>query len=244
MKKVLVVEDEPFALEDLRDSLLQLAPNLEITALQTASEAIEALSKNQFDAVFLDIELPGMNGIDMLQRLKPPLPPVVLVTAHALHALDAFGMGVVECLLKPVDQQRLKRAMAKIALMEAKAVPSPGSPVADEMIDRDSRVLIREGDRVWMVKVMNISRLQKSDEGVRIYFSQGNGLVGLSLAELDARLDRRYFFRVDDRHIVNLDAVERFTSSPAGRFVSHLADGLSLEFSAEQSRAFEQRHRL
>ena len=244
MKKVLIVEDEPFALEDLRDSLLEIAPALEITALQTASEAIEVLAKQTFDAIFLDIELPGMSGIDMLQRLQPPLPPVVLVTAHALHALDAFGLGVVECLLKPVDQERLKRALAKIALMEAQPTSKANGLESEEIIDRDSRVLIREGDRVWMVKVMNISRLQESDDGVRIYFSIGSGLVGLSLRELDARLDRRYFFRIDDRHIINLDAVERFTTSPAGRFVAHFADGLTLEFSAEQSRMFEQRHRL
>ena len=93
MKKVLIVEDEPFALEDLRDSLLQIIPVLEITALQTATEALEVLSNQSFDAVFLDIELPGMSGIDMLQRLGPPVPPVVLVTAHALHALDAFGLA-------------------------------------------------------------------------------------------------------------------------------------------------------
>lgn len=244
MKKVLVVEDEPFALEDLRDSLLEIVPTLEITALQTASEAIEAISANKFDAVFLDIELPGMSGIDMLQRLHQPIPPVVLVTAHALHALDAFGLGVIECLLKPVDQERLKRALAKIALLESQP-SAPSLPLAaEDMIDRESRVLIREGDRVWMVKVVNITLLEKTDEGVRISFSQGSGLVGLSLDELDERLDRRYFFRTDDRHIINLDAVERFTSSAAGRFVAHLADGLELEFSAEQSRAFEQRHQL
>jgi len=244
MKKVLVVEDEPFALEDLRDSLLQIIPTLEITALQTASEAIEALSKNFFDAIFLDIELPGMSGIDMLQKLTPPLPPVVLVTAHAIHALDAFGLGVIECLLKPVDQERLKRTLAKIALMESRPAAKPPSSEIAEVIDRDSRVLIREGTRVWMVKVTNISRVRKSEEGVRIYFSQGNGLISLSLEELDARLDPHHFFRIDDSHIINLDAIERFTTSPSGLLVAHLLDGLALEFSAEQSRAFEQRHRL
>ena len=218
MKKVLIVEDEPFALD--------------------------VLSNRSFDAVFLDIELPGMSGIDMLQRLSAPVPPVVLVTAHALHALDAFGLGVVECLLKPVDQERLRRAMVKITLMEAHPVAKPHALDADEMIDRDSRILIREVDRVWMVKVLNISRLQESAEGVRIYFSMGSGLVALSLAELDARLDRRYFFRCDSHNIINLDAVERFTTSPSGRFVAHFANGVTLEFSAEQSRAFEARHRL
>ena len=243
MKKVLIVEDEPFALEDLRDSLLQVMPSLEITALQTATEALEVLMSQSFDAVFLDIELPGMSGLDMLQHLKPPVPPVVLVTAHALHALDAFGLGVVECLLKPVDQERLRRAMAKLTLMEAAPVATSGH-AGDDIIDRDSRILIREGERIWMIKVMNVSRLQESDEGVRIYFSIGSGLVSLSLMELEARLDRRYFFRSDHRNIINLDSVERFTTSPAGRFVAHFANGLALEFSAEQSRTFELRHSL
>ena len=131
MKTVLVVEDEAVALEDLRDSLLEIDPVLEIVGVQTAMEALELLGSRKsdnphtFDGIFLDIEMPGMSGIQMLERLPKPLPPTVLVTAHAMMALDAFGLGVIGCLLKPFDQQRLRRAYSQMnALADA---PKPAA---------------------------------------------------------------------------------------------------------------------
>ena len=148
MKTVLVVEDEAVALEDLRDSLLEIDPGLVIVGVQTAMEALDLLSARKgdnpqtFDGIFLDIELPGMSGIQMLERLPKPPPPTVLVTAHAMMALDAFGLGVLGCLLKPVDQQRLRRAYAQMkAIADA---PKPNSKTSAFEPGSESRVLLRD----------------------------------------------------------------------------------------------------
>ncbi|MCX7869816.1 MAG: response regulator, partial [Terrimicrobiaceae bacterium] len=105
-KRLLLVEDETFALEDLRDALLRISPSLEIVTARSGSQALELLRNEKFDALFLDIELPGIGGLDVMRELGAAAPPTVLVTGHLREAIEAFGLGVVECILKPVDDAK------------------------------------------------------------------------------------------------------------------------------------------
>lgn len=246
MTTALLVEDEEFALEDLKDSLMGLMPSLDIHTARNATEAIEELQTTPFDVIFLDIELPGMNGIQLLEQLEGPIPPVVLVTAHALHALDAFGLGVVECLLKPVDFDRLQRALEKVQRLEESRRSSAQAPVAEQAahFGEESHVLFREGSKVWFVKVGHISHLRADGPGTRIFFPHGAGVVNRSLDELESRLEPKIFFRVNPEDIINLNAVDHISSSTTGNLVAHFADGLEIPFTAERSRALEREHRL
>lgn len=232
MKKALLVEDEIFALEDLRDSLLEIVPDLEITGVQTATEALEALARDSFDVIFLDIELPGMSGIQMLERLRPPQPPVVLVTAHALLALDAFGLGVVECLLKPVDQQRLRRAVERIQARQAEAEPQV---VETGYIDAESRVFARSGDRTWLIKVGEISRIIQEDAGLRVFFRKENGLLDHEPGDFYSRMHDLHFVPANARTMVNIESVEYFTRQPNGEVVATFLDGGEVRFDADKA---------
>lgn len=249
MKTVLVVEDEAVALEDLRDSLLEIDPSLEIVGVQSATEALELIgsrksdNSRRFDGVFLDIELPGMSGIQMLERMTKPLPPVVLVTAHAMMALDAFGYGVMGCLLKPVDQQRLRRAFMEMKAV-ADAPPAVASQTAELVQDSESRVLLRDRNGIHMVSVLEFAYLNDENGSTRIFFGNHSVVVPHSLADMEAGLDRDHFFRVNDETIVNLDKVTHYTTSPTGLFVAGLPDGSSAEFSPERSRIFQSRFEL
>jgi len=247
MKKLLLVEDEEYAMEDLKDSILGLNPSLEIDTARNGTEALEALASTPYDAMFLDIEMPGMTGIEMLQRLSPPVPPVVLVTAHALHALDAFGLGVVECLLKPVDLERLRRALERItrienAQEEVASAPPPSTGNPGDVFEADSHVLLREGQRVWFVKVASISRLEANGPTTRVFFPHGSGVVNKPIGDLEGRLEPRLFFRINSTDIINLDAVDHVTASPQGQLFAHFSDGLELPFSPDRSRLFEKQH--
>jgi DNA-binding LytR/AlgR family response regulator len=238
MKKILVIEDETVALEDLRESLLEIAPTLEITGVRTATDALEALGREAFDAVFLDIELPGMSGIQLLERLRPPLPPVVLVTAHAMLALDAFGLGVVECLLKPVDQQRLRKALRRIESKgAAPAVPTVIEPPTT--FDPDACVMAREGGRVWLVRVAEIQRIEEEEKNARLFFRGENGALVQSLEEFATHLDPRFFVRAGPTTILNLALVDHFRYSEAGDVVACYADKTEFAFDAESSREFD-----
>lgn len=249
MKTVLVVEDEAIALEDLRDSLLEIDPELEIIGVQTAMEALELLGSRKsdnpkhFDGIFLDIELPGMSGIQMLERMVGPIPPVVLVTAHAMMALDAFGLGVIGCLLKPVDQQRLRRAYQQIKAI-ADAPPKAASTVEEWTSGSESRVLLRDRNGIHMINVLDFSLLTDEHGSTRIFFGNHSVVVPHSLTDMEAGLDREHFFRVNATTILNLNKVTHYTTSPTGLFVAGLPDGSSAEFSPERSRIFQDRFEL
>jgi two-component system LytT family response regulator len=243
MKKILIVEDEAVALEDLRDSLLEIVPNLQITGVRTATEALYALSREAFDAIFLDIELPGMSGIQLLERLSQPLPPVVLVTAHALLALDAFGLGVVECLLKPVDQQRLRKAVRRI---ESRFDPASQPAFVQQIgtFDLEARVFAREGGRIWFVRVADITRIEEEERTARLFFKGENGSLVQSLEQFAMHLDPRIFVRAGPTTIINLALVGSFRHSADGFVVACYPDGTELEFDPVSSREFEDSHGL
>lgn len=243
MKHFLLVEDEEYALEDLKDSILAFDPTLKVSTALNATEATEALASEHFDAIFLDIELPGMNGIEFLQTVKGPIPPVVLVTAHALHALDAFGLGVVECLLKPVDTERLRKTVERIGSQEYRA-DAAARMEPPEHFDSEGHVVLREGSKVWLVKVGTISRFVAHNGTTTVFFPHGSSLVRRPLSDLESRLNPRFFFRINSIEIVNLDAIDRITSSPAGHLIAYFSDGLELAFSGERSRVFEKEHAL
>lgn len=249
MKTVLVVEDEAVALEDLRDSLLEIDSSLEIVGVQTAMEALEMIGNRKndnpqkFDGIFLDIELPGMSGIQMLERMGSPAPPVVLVTAHAMMALDAFGYGVIGCLLKPVDQQRLRRAYLQMKAI-ADAPPKSEVQPGDYIQGSESRVLLRDRNGIHMVHVLDFSHLTEESGSTRIFFGNHSVVVPHSLQDIEAGLDREHFFRVNGSTIVNLNKVTHYTTSPTGLFVAGLPDGTSAEFSPERSRIFQVRFEL
>jgi len=249
MKTVLVVEDEVIAQEDLRDSLLEIDSSLEIVGVQTAMEGLELLDarKNDrsksFEGIFLDIELPGMSGIQMLERMGASKPPVVLVTAHALMALEAIGLGVIACLLKPVDQPCLRRAyqkMKEIADAPAKQI----APAEDLAHSPQSRVLLRDQGGSHMVKVGDFSILTEEKGSTRIFFDGRSVLIPRSIADMEACLDRQHFFRVNATTIVNLNKITQYKTSPAGLFVAELPDGTSAEFSPERSQIFQDRFEL
>ncbi|MFZ4598236.1 MAG: LytR/AlgR family response regulator transcription factor [Terrimicrobiaceae bacterium] len=243
MKKILIVEDEAVALEDLRESLSEIASDLEITGVRTATEALEVLGREAFDAIFLDIELPGMSGIQLLERLHPPLPPVVLVTAHALLALDAFGLGVVECLLKPVDQQRLRKAVRRIESKFSGAV----QPTFVEQIgtfDPEARVFAREGGKTWLVRVADISQIEEEERNARLFFRGENGALVQPLEEFALHLDPRVFVRAGPTTILNLALVDHFRHNEHGHVVACYSDGSEFEFDPSSSREFEDSHGL
>lgn len=249
MKTVLVVEDEPIALEDLRDSLHDIDPALEIIGVQTAMEALDLIGSRKsghpkkIDGIFLDIELPGMSGIQMLERLGKDAPPVVLVTAHAMMALDAFGFGVISCLLKPVDQQHLRQAYNQIK--EIADAPVRHSPTGDSYVrGPQSRVFLRDRNGGHMVQVREITHLIEEDGATRIFFGDTSGLVPHTLTEMETGLDRNHFFRVNASVIINLNKVTRFNVTADGFFAAVLPDGTTAEFSPERSRLFQSRYEI
>jgi DNA-binding LytR/AlgR family response regulator len=243
MKNLLIVEDEPFAQDDLKESLLQIYPSLRITAVRTAPEAMDALAVENFDAIFLDLELPGMDGIEMLRRLPPPTPPVVIVTAHAFNALEGFGLGVVDCLLKPVDEDRLRKALEKITV-EEEAGEAVGPASTGRRLGVRSRVLVRVGPSYRLLRVGGIVRIEQTGQGTHVFFDGGSGYARSSLMDLEGILDPENFFRINHSDIVNLDHVDTIEIRRDGLLLARFSDGLELSFSPDRSKVFERERQI
>jgi DNA-binding LytR/AlgR family response regulator len=160
-----------------------------------------------------------------------------------MMALDAFGYGVIGCLLKPVDQQRLRRAYLQMKAI-ADAPPKSEVQPGDYIQGSESRVLLRDRNGIHMVHVLDFSHLTEEGGSTRIFFGNHSVVVPHSLQDIEAGLDREHFFRVNGSTIVNLNKVTHYTTSPTGLFVAGLPDGTAAEFSPERSRIFQVRFEL
>lgn len=234
MKRILLVEDERFALEDLRDSLLRLSPTLDIATARSGTEALEMLKTEPFDALFLDIELPGLGGLDLIRELGATAPPTVLVTGHLREAVEAFGLGVVDCLLKPVDENKLRQILEKLA------APPPATTASAAQVSPAGprRILLEDGRRLWLVPLAEVQRFHQEGAHVRGYFAEGSGTIQASLQslmELDASAS---FYPIDGFTLVNLAAITCLNRDLDGRLLVRMKDGTDLPLHKDYEAAF------
>jgi two-component system LytT family response regulator len=189
--KCLIVEDEPLARLELR-RLLAAHPACRIVgeaaSVEEAAETIRVLAP---DLLFLDIQIAGGTGFDLLDRLGR-VPQVIFTTAYDQFALQAFRVNALDYLLKPIAADQLAQALARARLTAP----------------REERLFIRDGDRCWLVEPANVRLFESEGNYTRCHFGEHRPLLLKSLNQLEERLDPACFFRVSRQHIVNLDAIE------------------------------------
>ncbi|WP_373577195.1 LytR/AlgR family response regulator transcription factor [Parafannyhessea umbonata] len=207
MLNALIVDDEAPARSELRYLLEETGRVDTIREALNAREAVESLVKSKegtdqrIDVIFLDISMPKTSGMQLaeaLHKLKNP-PAVVFVTAYSEYALEAFNVDAVDYLMKPVETDRLNRALDKV---EAIVKPAPASHPAQE------RIPVEKGGRKVLVPVDEIRYIEAKDDYSCIYTDGDRFLSTISLAKLEQKLTPHGFFRVHRGYIVNLDHVE------------------------------------
>lgn len=215
----LIVDDERLARAELR-RLLTAHPEVVIVGeARNGDEALELIAKLAPDLVFLDIQMPGMTGFDLLARLED-VPQVIFTTAYDKHAVQAFEANAVDYLLKPIAPARLAAALEKVR-------PKSAAPL--------DRVFVRDGDRCWLVPLADIILLASEGNYTRLHFGAERPLILRSLAHLEERLDPAIFFRASRQHIVNLKAIKRVAPGVADNLVVTLTGGHEVEMSRRQS---------
>lgn len=207
MLNALIVDDEAPARSELRYLLEETGRVDTIREALNARDAVESLVKSKegtdqrIDVIFLDISMPKTSGMQLaeaLHKLKNP-PAVVFVTAYSEYALEAFNVDAVDYLMKPVETDRLNRALDKV---EAIVKPAPASHPAQE------RIPVERGGRKVLVPVDEIRYIEAKDDYSCIYTDGDRFLSTISLAKLEQKLTPHGFFRVHRGYIVNLDHVE------------------------------------
>ncbi len=230
--KALLIDDERIARAELR-RLLGAHPEIEIIGeARNGKEALEQIAALAPEVIFLDIQMPGMSGFELLERLDEP-PQVIFTTAFDQHALKAFEANALDYLLKPIAPERLANALTKLSPVRAVPV-APATTLAPPITPLD-RVFVRDGDRCWMVQFSEIVLLESEGNYTRVFFGTNKPLIPRSLAVLEERLDPAIFFRASRQHLVNLRAIERIDPGISDNLIVSVKGGHKIDMSRRQS---------
>ena len=228
--RALIVDDEPPARRELRRLLAEF-PWIEIVGeAGNVDEAAGKVASLSPGLLFLDIQMPGGSGFDLLARLDYA-PQVVFTTAHDEHAVRAFEVNALDYVLKPIDPERLAATVSRIK--DAAAAPEPGAAL--------EQIFVRDGPRCWFVPLREVRLLTSEGNYVRLAWGSRQPLLGRALASLEQRLDPKRFFRANRRQIINLEFIADVEIGVAGRLHVQLRDGPEVEISRRQARLFKMR---
>jgi two-component system, LytTR family, response regulator len=246
--KACIVDDERLAREELKWLLSQHRDVEIVGEAGTVTEALRLLPRLRPDLLFLDIQMPGRTGFDLLEALPPPHPHVVFTTAHDEFALRAFEVNALDYLMKPVHPARLAAALLKVSglLAERENVPAVAptpEPAGPRLTDHD-RVFVRDGDRCWFVPVKSLRLLEAEGSHTRVHFDGHKPLLHRSLGMMEQRLPSRLFLRANRSQLVNLSCIATIEPWFSGALKAKLLDGLVVEFSRRQARVFRERSGL
>ena len=245
--RVMVVDDEQLARDELRYQLEQVAEVEVVAQAGNGLEALSAADRYKPDLVFLDIQMPGLNGFEVARRLierETPSPALVFVTAFDQHAIEAFEINAVDYLLKPVDAPRLEQALARTR--RRLIVERAGGPVNDHLerivkmmanrqIRRD-QVAVKAGDRFLLVQAEEIICASLADESINIVAGQVTGTANYrTLDELQARLDPEVFWRVHRSHLVNINKIKEIVPWFSRNLILRMKDAKSTEIPVSRS---------
>ncbi|HEY1760772.1 MAG TPA: LytTR family DNA-binding domain-containing protein [Bryobacteraceae bacterium] len=218
--KAILVDDERIARQELR-RLLMAHPEVEIAGeAANAEEALLLIPRTDPDLLFLDIQMPGMSGFDLLDRLRE-VPEVIFTTAFDRHALQAFDVNALDYLLKPIAPARLAIALQKLEGRRSRP--------------KLEQVFLRDGERCWIVKIEEMDLLEAEGNYTRVFFRKERPLVPGSLAAFEQRLNPATFFRASRKHLINLNSLEGADWSAGGNLVVKLRGGHEVELSRRQS---------
>jgi two-component system LytT family response regulator len=236
--RTIVVDDEPIALEGLRD-MVAAHSWIEVVGEATSGPAaVELIDRLQPDLVLLDIQMPGFSGLDVLQRITHK-PYVVFTTAFAQHAVTAFELGALDYLLKPFGATRLESTLTRVRAALGEPNPALTDRFAEAMRQGPmSRLFVRSGSAIIPIDVDEISYFSTWGDYVIAHVGTSRHILHLALQRLESRLDSAQFVRIHRTHIVNMRAVASFKREARGRVVAVLRDGTKLPVSRGKAQMF------
>ena len=234
--KTLIVDDEPLARERIR-TLLAKEPDIEVVGeCANGDEALAAIKRQPVNLLFLDVQMPEMDGFELLGRLdRDELPAVVFVTAYDQHAVKAFEVHALDYLLKPFKQVRFKEAVQRVREQITRRQTDDVSKRLMQLLgDRKAapvylhRLTVRENERVALVKVDQIEWIESAGNYVVLHAGKQNHVLRETLASLEAQLDPKQFLRISRSVLVNFDQVRELQPLFKGEYVVVLNDGKQL----------------
>ncbi len=236
MLKVVLIDDERLARSELRRMLEEFTDIEIIGEAANASEGIEKIEALNPDLIFLDIQMPGKTGFDMLSQLDKA-PHVIFVTAYDEYALKAFDVNALDYLMKPVEPQRLAEALLKVRQKNEEEILSYNNR---GILGENDQVFVKDGERCWFVRLSEVRLFESVGNYAKVFFGTNKPLILKSLNALEERLDEKVFFRANRKHIINLRMIEKIEPYFNGGLLLDLAGGEKIEVSRRQAVKFKE----
>ncbi len=238
MHKAVIIDDERLARNELK-KLLQDFPEIEVVGeAANANEGIDIIENLSPELIFLDIQMPGKTGFDMLTELERA-PHVIFVTAYDEYALKAFQVNALDYLMKPVEPKRLADALNKVKQRDEEDQLSYSNINRGLLGDKD-QVFVKDGERCWFVKLSEVRLFESVGNYAKVFFAGNKPLILKSLNSLEERLDEKVFFRANRKHIVNLKLIEKIEPYFNGGLLLELVGGEKVEVSRRQAVKFKE----
>ena len=238
--RVLIVDDERPARERLRRMLAEIETVELIGEAESGVQAVEIIERERPDLVLLDIQMPGLDGFEVIEALADP-PPVIFVTAYDEYAIRAFEVNALDYLLKPFSRERLERAVrrAQEALTEEQDFAERLGPLLESLAAQGqylARLAVRDRDRIRVLDVGEVDWIGIEREQVMVHAGDRAYPIRRTLTELEARLDPTHFFRAHRSAIVNLDRVKEVIPWFKGSHKLRLTTGAEIDLSRARAR--------
>ncbi len=237
--KAIIIDDERLARLELR-KLLQDFPEIEVIDEATnAEEGVSKIELHQPDIIFLDIQMPGQTGFDMLSQLEKA-PQVIFTTAYDEFALKAFEVNALDYLLKPIEPKRLADAIQKLNGSDIRDPRPELGSLNNTPLSEHDQVFVKDGERCWFVRLSDIRLFESVGNYAKVFFGPNKPLILKSLNSLEERLDEKTFFRANRKHIVNLRMVDKVEPYFNGGLLLELKGGEKIEVSRRQTVKFKE----
>lgn len=237
MIKSIIIDDERLARNELRKLLKEHAEINIIEEAANVDEGIEKIETYSPDLIFLDIQMPGKTGFDLLASLDK-IPKVIFTTAYNEYALKAFEVNALDYLLKPIEPKRLSDAIHKVQdelAKEKMGLANNKGPLTDA-----DQVFVKDGERCWFVKLSEVRLFESVGNYAKVFFGTNKPLVLKSLNALEERLDERTFFRANRKHIINVKWIDKIEPYFNGGLLVELKGGEKIEVSRRQTVKFKE----
>ncbi len=222
--KALVIEDSRLA----RDGLLRLLSRyseLEIIgAAKDADEARLLIAKHLPDLLFLDVHMPGESGFDLLESLSYQ-PKIIFTTAYPEHAIRSFDHRTVDYLLKPISEERLGTAVAR--LLDDGIIQQAAEP----LLEIDSRIFVKDGETCHLIRLRNVQYIESHKNYIRLFFDGKSAFIKKSLTQVEQRLPGSWFFRASRNFIVNFHAIVSIVEAVGDGYEVTMGDGSVIQIS-------------
>ena len=239
MQKAIIIDDERLARAELKKLLLEF-PTIEVIGeAANAKEGIEKIESLSPDLIFLDIQMPGKTGFDMLTELDSS-PHVIFTTAYDEYALKAFEVNALDYLMKPIEPRRLADALQKLQQAEEKELASAVAGFNRGTLTEQDQVFVKDGERCWFVKLAEVRMFESVGNYAKVFFGTYKPLILKSLNALEERLDEKVFFRANRKHIVNMRMIEKIEPYFNGGLLLEIRGGEKVEVSRRQAVKFKE----